>query len=128
MAGWVAVDTETDGLTVSPGGSAKLKVKLARRDYDGPIALAIEDAQLDDMAAFDLDARDGRVFESLAVRILEVEVLIAQRLEGQIERHHLGDRGGVAGAVGPSGVKDFAGRGVHAERADERTTSDVTSR
>jgi len=38
------LDTETDGLTVAPGGSAKLKVKLARLDYDGPITLSLENA------------------------------------------------------------------------------------
>ncbi|MEZ0265706.1 MAG: hypothetical protein ACAI43_13330 [Phycisphaerae bacterium] len=40
------LDTETDGLTVKPGGSAKLKVKLTRRDYDGPITLSLIDAPL----------------------------------------------------------------------------------
>ena len=61
----------------------------------------------------------GRVTRDLELRI-ELQVAALDLLEQEVERHHLGDGGGVTQLVLALGVQDAAGIGIDDERGERR--------
>jgi hypothetical protein len=49
--------------------------------------------------------------------VAEADVARIDRIEQEIKRHHLRQRGGIARVVGIAGVEDLVGIGIHHQRS-----------